>query len=104
MPTEAEYRNGIGGGVTGTSKFTTYQWITTTPKGIKVGPNKELFFSASGVRMNNGGNVVNTESEGCIWASTTSSTTAYFMQFSAGNANVFNFERTYGRSIRCVQN
>lgn len=49
LPTAGEYRNSLGGGVTGSSNFVPAEWTTVAGvTGMKLGPGKALFFPAAG--------------------------------------------------------
>lgn len=64
----------------------------------------EVFFPAAGYRFNSGGTLYSTGSSGYYWSSSANSTSSgYYLTFNSGYAYRNSNYRTFGFSVRCVQ-
>ena len=62
-----------------------------------------LKLSVTGYRMFGTGTIVGDGSFGYYWSSTINGTMAQFLNFYSGNAQVSNYYREYGMSVRCLK-
>jgi uncharacterized protein (TIGR02145 family) len=102
LPTQAEFQQLINSGST---------WRSTAPQGRCFGPGHNaacttsgtVFLPAAGYRNLSSGTLNGAGTLGYYWSSTPSGTTdAMYLYFSSGNAFVYNLNRAYGFSVRCV--
>lgn len=78
--------------------------FSKSDKGLYVADNK-LFFPAAGFRDDSDGSLAGSGSYGYVWSSTPNgASNAYYLYFYASDAYVSIYDRTYGFSVRCVQN
>lgn len=106
MPTVDEYYQ-MGGVTTAGTSFRSWEWTTVNNvKGVKVGPNKEIFFPVAGDRVANGpfgqGSAVH------VWSSTLYGTVFAYGMYSGlvydrQDTYMYAPERSYGFSVRCVE-
>ncbi|MCC8170317.1 MAG: hypothetical protein LIP00_00745 [Parabacteroides sp.] len=101
LPTPDEYRNSLGGGVTGSSDFTLAEWSTlTSVAGMKLGPAKELFFPAAG-RYD--GSVSSASATGYYWTGEwMSDRYAFNLYFNYVGARISNGATNNACPVRCV--
>lgn len=103
LPTPDEYRNSLGGRVTGNFYFTPAEWTTVTGvTGMKLGPAKELFFPAAG-QWSYDDSGVNYLSNGYYWTTQggNDNFAGYLLLHSPG-ANISNGNRGSACQVRCV--
>ena len=112
LPTADEYRNSLGGGVTGSTTFTDWKWVTdykdengNNVSGVylKNSTANKVFFPATGYREFSDGRYSFSGSWGLVWASTPSSGSAWSFTISSGRPYMNANNRGYGFSVRCVQ-
>jgi hypothetical protein len=79
------------------------------PDGFRI-PNKdELFnlkdsnFNLNGYRNVNDGSLYDVGSFGFYWSCTVDGTNAWYLKFFSGDADMVNFYRAYGFSVRCLE-
>lgn len=100
LPTPDEYRNSLGGRVTGNSNFTSAEWIATGVTGMKLGPGKELFFPAAG---QNEGSVASASTVGYYWTNAwMSDEFAHYLHFNEVSAQISNGRTSNACPVRCV--
>ena len=110
LPTDAEYRDKLGGGVTGTTTFKNWAWTASYENSGVAGAvlnntaeGPKIFFPASGLRNHSSGTLSSSGSNGYVWSSVPSSSYAYGLCFNSGHAYVNDSYRNNGFTVRCVQ-
>ncbi|MCC8171553.1 MAG: hypothetical protein LIP00_07155 [Parabacteroides sp.] len=113
LPTADEYRNSLGGGVTGTNTFTDWKWVTdfkdengNNVKGVYLrNSSDKVFFPASGYRDNSTGKLFYSGMNGYGWTSTPDgSSNAWRLNFGSSNVLMYNNNICgNGLPVRCVK-
>ena len=110
LPTEAEYRQSLGGGVSGSDLFNNRQWIASYENSGVAGAifnntaeGPKIFFPASGHRDCSNGTLAVSGSNGYGWTSVPNSGSAWYVYFYPKGAYMNSYNSTYGFPVRCVQ-
>jgi uncharacterized protein (TIGR02145 family) len=75
-------------------------WSSNNDAGAFASPLK---FPVAGYRFYSNGSLLIVGSYGFYWSSTVNGTNAYYLNFYGGNADMYNFTRAYGSSVRCLK-
>jgi uncharacterized protein (TIGR02145 family) len=100
VPTKAQW-DGVLANNTPANVGTFSNSATNFSAGTKYGDN--LMLPAAGFRISSNGSLFFRGSDGYYWSSTENGTgNAWFLKFISTGANMINFYRSYGYSVRCI--